>query len=122
MKALYLILAMALISSCGGFFPGAGILVPHSPGGYEMHASGLDGSYEYRFGKDGTYSRETILPSGEKEKAIKGTWKWEKQSRDHAVLILDNDLKVHLHFTTSSHANATVPWSTRLFPVEFEKL
>ncbi len=107
-----------LLGSCG-FFPAAGILAPPSLGGYEMHASGLEGSYHFEFAENGTYRRTQTYPSGKRSSVKKGTWTWQRSSLNDAVLTLDGETDVTLHFTTREHANATIPGSRRLFPVEF---
>lgn len=113
------LLVSLLIASCAGMFPGVGILVPETVVGYEMDATGLEGSYYYEFAADGTYERETVLPSGERSVPKKGSWKWERKNPQDAVLTLDDSLVVSLNFTTDEHANATLAGSERLYPVEF---
>ena len=120
-SAFSALVIVSIITSCGGIFPSAGVHAPRSIAGYDMDASGLKGSYHYNFSKDHTYRRVQIYPSGEKSPVEKGTWEWEKTSTDHAILTLDQSLEVKLHFTTHDHANATIPDSARLFPVEFSE-
>ncbi|WP_411827425.1 hypothetical protein [Luteolibacter sp. AS25] len=116
----YITLALSLFFvSCAGMFPGVGILAPETVAGYEMDATGLKGSYYYKFAADGTYDRETVLPSGEKSEPKKGIWKWERSSTKDATLTLDNSLVVTLNFTTHEHANASLVDGDRLYPVEF---
>ncbi len=118
-RTALLVVCAAYLASCADSFPGVGVLAPESPAGYEMDASGMKGSYFYKFASDGTYRRETILPSGEKSPPQSGTWKWERQSPNNATLVLDDKLAVTLAFTTRDHANAALVDDERLYPVEF---
>lgn len=108
------------LGSCG-LFPSVGILAPATLEGYEMHASGLEGSYQFEFLDDGTYRQTQTHPSGRKSPVKKGTWIWNRSSTADATLTLDGETEVTLHFTTHEHANATIPGSPRLFPVEFNR-
>lgn len=124
MKALLIfpvLIVLSMITSCSGIFPFAETRAPRSIVGYKMDASGMEGSYHYEFFEDQTYKRTKIFPSGKESPVEKGSWKWEKISNDLAVLTLDQSMVVKLHFTTSHHANATIPTSERLFPVDFTK-
>lgn len=118
-KRSLLFFTILLLAGCAGYLPGVGILAPSTLGGYEMDASGLKGSYDYRFAEDGTYQRETTLPSGLKSKPVSGTWEWTRLSTSQAVLTLDKELVVELKFTTHEHANAKLVDDERLYPVEF---
>ena len=116
---LLVIVPLLFLVSCPGQLPSMGVLAPEKLAGYEMDATGMEGSYYYTFAADGSYSRVTTKPSGDKTKPYKGTWKWERTSIRTAKLTLDDQLVVSLHFTTREHANASVPTTQRLYPVEF---
>ncbi|MFD2257107.1 hypothetical protein ACFSSA_10490 [Luteolibacter algae] len=118
-KYALLMISFFSLASCAGTFPAVGVLAPRDLAGYEMDASGLKGSYHYRFFPDGTYRSEQELPSGEKKTAAPGTWSWKRSSTSDATLVLDDKLEITLEFTTRNHANATIPDSDRLYPVEF---
>lgn len=109
----------AFFPSCSGILPSVGILAPDSVVGHEMNASGLEGSYHFEFMEDGTYQRVQTFPSGKRSNVTKGTWQWQRDSPKNAILTLDDDMEVSLHFTTREHANASIPNNPRLFPVEF---
>lgn len=110
---------LLLLASCPGQLPSIGILAPEDLSGYEMDATGMEGSYYYTFATDGTYSRVTTKPSGKKTPPAEGTWRWDRKSIRSGELTLDDDFVVTLHYTTREHANATIPTSERLYPVEF---
>lgn len=116
---LLAILPLLLLAACPGQLPSIGILAPEDLAGYEMDATGLEGSYYYTFDADGTYTRITTKPSGVKTKPADGTWKWDRKSIRSAELTLDDELVVTLYFTTREHANASIPTTKRLYPVEF---
>ncbi|MEP2776314.1 MAG: hypothetical protein ABJQ29_05395 [Luteolibacter sp.] len=116
---LLAIFPLLLLAACPGQLPSIGILAPEDLAGYEMDATGMEGSYYYTFAADGTYSRVTTKPSGVTTKPVKGTWKWDRKSARSAELVFDNELTVNLNFTTREHANASIPTSDRLYPVEF---
>lgn len=113
------LLSLLLLPSCPGTLPSIGILAPEDLSGYEMDAVGMEGSYHYTFAADRTYKRVTTKPSGVKTPPIRGTWAWDRKSARSAALTLDSDFTVSLDFTTRQHANATIPSSDRLYPVEF---
>lgn len=117
---LLAIFPLLLLAACPGHLPSLGILAPEDLAGYEMDATGMEGSYYYVFQEDGTYSRITTKPSGVKTKPFEGTWKWDRKSIRSAELTLDDELVVTLHFTTREHANASIPTTERLYPVEFD--
>lgn len=119
LRTTLLALSALFLNSCADYFPGTGVLAPESPAGYEMDATGLKGSYNYDFSADGSYRRETVLPSGKKTAPVNGTWKWDRQSSNEATLTLDGKLSVTLNFTTREHANATLANDDRLYAVEF---
>ncbi|MDP4623512.1 MAG: DUF4923 family protein [Akkermansiaceae bacterium] len=122
MERLFKLLAifpLLLLAACPGQLPSIGILAPEDLAGYEMDATGMEGSYYYTFSADGTYTRVTTRPSGVKTKPFEGTWKWDRKTVRSAELILDEELTVTLNFTTREHANASIPSSERLYPVEF---
>lgn len=110
---------LLLLAACPGQLPSIGILAPENIAGYDMDATGMEGSYCYSFASDGTYSRVTTKPSGLKTMPFQGTWNWDRKSTRSAELVLDDDLVVSLNFTTREHANATIPTSDRIYPVEF---
>ena len=122
MEKLFKLLAifpLLFLAACPGQLPSMGVLAPDDLAGYEMDATGMEGSYYYTFAADGTYSRVTTKPSGVETEPYKGTWKWNRKSIRFAKLTLDDQLVVSLHFTTREHANASVPTTQRLYPVEF---
>lgn len=121
LKSISVLFAFLFLSSCADYLPGTGILAPASVAGYTMDASGLEGSYTYRFAEDGSYVFTKIGLSNKKSATRKGTWEWSRKSPKSAELTLDRDLLVTLEFTTRHHANATIPGSDRLFAVDFEK-
>ena len=119
LQILFLAACATFLPSCADSFPGAVVLAPETLDGHKMDASGLKGSYYYEFEPEGSYRRETILPSGNKGAPFHGIWKWERTSPNTAILTLDNELVVSLAFTTREHANAMLVNDKRLYPVEF---
>lgn len=119
-KSLLSILSLFIFASCSGIAPGLGVLAPASIAGYEMDATGLKGSYYYTFAADGSYSRDTVKPSGKISRDFTGRWKWNRTTPSTAILDLDADTVVSLKFTTHSHANATLKSTgDTMYPVEF---
>ena len=107
--------------SCSGIMPGVGILAPASVSGYRMDFSDLDGTHEFLFAADGTYSEKCTPADVSQATAKSGNWKWTRQSPSTAVLILDGSKTVDLKFTTDDHANGTISGHSRLYAFEFTK-
>ncbi len=112
----------AIICSCSGVLPGVGILAPASVAGYRMDFSDLEGTHEYRFAADGTYTEKCTPADVSQATTEAGEWKWTRSSPSDATLTLDENKIVNLKFTTDDHANGTFSGQKRLYAFEFTEM